>query len=372
MRAALANILTTLASLVVCGLALEAALRIHAGVPVLTTENLLLRQVELLRVQQMNEYDPLTAWVLKANFKSGAGDTSFTTGAHGIRMNQAEIRPVPEGAILAVGDSFTAGSEVGDAHSWPAHLERLLGHPVANGATGGWGADQIVLRAESLLDKIKPRIVVVDFLEDDISRVGWEVYGGASKTYFVVENGALVHKNVPAPPFSQDTSGLPWKVALLGRFQTVNFVMERLGRPEWFNDPRLTYRPVANDAVDVSCRLLARLRQTTAGRGVGMVFVMQYGGQMITTSAERSRNARGVLACARPLGFPVVDEWDTLKSLATTDIDAFKKLYVMHDNGRVFGHMSSEGNRHIAGLVAAAIESAGLLAGARAAAAPAH
>lgn len=58
--------------------------------------------------------------------------------------------PSADAPILAVGDSFTSGENVGDLDSWPAQLQRLTGHTVLNGGVSGYGLDQIVLRTERL------------------------------------------------------------------------------------------------------------------------------------------------------------------------------------------------------------------------------
>jgi hypothetical protein len=58
-------------------------------------------------------------------------------GDEGIRMSSHQRTPVEPGAILLVGDSFGAGSEVDDPDSWPAQLERKIGTRVLNAAVGG-------------------------------------------------------------------------------------------------------------------------------------------------------------------------------------------------------------------------------------------
>ena len=111
----------------------------------------------------VNEYHPVVGWVHKPNlsFNADSAESSFTTGEFGVRMNEAKILPVPRGAVLAVGNSFTEGAEVGDRGSWPASLERTLGEPVVNAGIGGWAADQIVLRAEELMSELSPKAIML-------------------------------------------------------------------------------------------------------------------------------------------------------------------------------------------------------------------
>ena len=69
----------------------------------------------------------------------------------------ADSRPT----ILAVGDSCTYGDEVSDNETWPAYLEAEMGTRVWNAGVFGYGLDQAVLRAEVLLPKLKPDILIV-------------------------------------------------------------------------------------------------------------------------------------------------------------------------------------------------------------------
>jgi len=62
-------------------------------------------------------------------------------------------------------------------------------------------------------------------------------------------------------------------------------------------------------------------------------------------------HAAKVASCAEERGITVLDSWNALRQIYKRDSDALKKLYVMHDNGRIYGHMSAEGNALIANLV---------------------
>jgi hypothetical protein len=91
-------------------------------------------------------YDPLLGWRLNP----GVRTPMFNTIDHGIRRNSFADDQARSGGILVSGASFTAGSEVKDDEPWPVQLETLIGKPVVNGAIGGFGADQIIMRAEEI------------------------------------------------------------------------------------------------------------------------------------------------------------------------------------------------------------------------------
>ncbi len=283
-------------------------------------------------------YDPLLGWVLTANMPGNG----MSTLDHGIRRNgdETEIR---KGGILAVGDSFTAGSEVVDRESWPAHLERLTGVPVINGAAGGYGVDQIVLRIEQLLSIVDPSVVIVGMLDQDIWRCGLSS-GGKPKPYFTVENGELVLQNNPVP--------IQHKGRIARAWDEIKVMVPTLGGhdDDYWLDWGTTTR-AENNPVEIACRLLRRLRDKTPAR---MLLVMQYGGSMITQSAGVPHHAEAVMRFAEGIGIDVVDEFATLRAIHNADPVAIDAYYVMHppENGaKVYGHMSSKGNEHIARLI---------------------
>src|SRR5262245_5906106 len=161
-----------LVSLTLSLLACELIVRTLDGMPLWPPQDMIGYRASFLTAQSFAaEYDPLLGWRQRANVRWG----EYTMGDLGVRMNSGaeSRRPLAPGAVVAVGDSFTAGSEVADAETWPAQLERLIGRPVINAGVGGYGTDQMILRAESLLPVLQPSAVVVGILDDDINRAGY-------------------------------------------------------------------------------------------------------------------------------------------------------------------------------------------------------
>lgn len=349
---ALTNLVLIIAAIIFTLFVLETGFRLLNGVPFWPIENHIAKQQALLTTQTDNEYHEDLGWVLKPGISGNPNDadTSFTTGDHGIRMNSGEIKPVPSGAILAVGDSFTAGSEVGDRHSWPAQLERLLQSPVVNAGVGGWGAGQIMLRAEELALILKPHTIVVSLLADDILRSGYRVYGSANKPWFDIDsNGDLVRHNKPVPVFT----GSPNEVGFspLGYFHIVTFVADRLGFGTWLRRGSQNTKN-GNDPVAVSCKLLERAHKRFSAQNIQMLFLLQYGGDERHDLTAQKLHADEVITCAREVGIETIDTWPALLVEYQKGIPSYKALFVMHDNNRLYGHMSSKGNALIAKLIA--------------------
>jgi hypothetical protein len=96
-----------------------------------------------------------------------------------------------------------------------------------------------------------------------------------------------------------------------------------------------------------------RLREKTDGAGIPLILLLQYSGGQVSALAERPSRAAALLQRTGAAGIVVVDCWEPLKSLYSEEgTAALKGLYVMHDRGRRYGHMSSRGNRFTAHLLA--------------------
>src|SRR5262245_7557130 len=145
-----ANLALLLLSLAVSLVFIEAGYRVAAGLPVLKLTNWRIDQVSTNRLGERAVFDPVIGWSLKP----GTDIDGLETVDYGIRRNSTETT-IRTGAALAVGDSFTEGWEVEDEESWPAVLEKMTGVPIVNAGVGGYGTDQIVMRAEQLLPIVR-------------------------------------------------------------------------------------------------------------------------------------------------------------------------------------------------------------------------
>jgi lysophospholipase L1-like esterase len=95
----------------------------------------------------INAYDRELGWT---NRRMGVSeDGLYHTNSEGLRGRReyAELPPAGAARVLAFGDSFTFGDEVGDDDTWPARLEALRGDVEAlNFGVSGSGTDQQLLR----------------------------------------------------------------------------------------------------------------------------------------------------------------------------------------------------------------------------------
>ncbi len=330
----------------------ELIFRLATGIPVFKFADWRTSQVVLKRVGEHAVADPVLGWTLRPWLTD---DIDFTTIDYGIRSNFGE-KKIRTGAILAVGDSFTEGWDVDNDESWPAYLEDLLGTPVINGGVFGYGTDQIVLRAEQLLPIVKPKILIVGFLEFDIYRSAHSDFG-APKPYFTLVKDALqFHPPKPIDPKAETTPVATIGADLRGLFgysALADYLMRRLAPNYWHAGSKILYRRAIINPVAVTCALLTRLKKQVDANGIQMLLFMQHNEYLILGGDKSSVYARRVVDCAKKFGIQVVDQFASLRVIAVADRRKLRDYYFKEKDN--FGHMTPKGNQHAARLLAEAL-----------------
>jgi hypothetical protein len=341
-------LVSTLFSLVLA----EIVFRLVTGVPALTFANWRTKQIVLSRMGDTAKLDPVLGWTLLAGIRSD----DFNTIDHGIRANFGE-RTIRTGAILAVGDSFTEGWLVDDDESWPAYLEGMVGTPVVNAGVFAYGTDQIILRAEQLLPVVKPKILIVGFLEYDIFRAAHSEFG-APKPYFTLEDGKLqFHPPKPLDPSGETAflASVGYDVRdVLGYSALADHLAKRLVPNYWYAGSKTRYQQVKIDAPAVTCALLDRLKRRVDRDGVRMLLFMQHNEYLILAGEHPSENAQRVVGCAEAMGIQVVDQFAPLRAIVVADGSKIREYY-MQEEWVGLGHMTPKGNQHAAEILAAAL-----------------
>jgi hypothetical protein len=287
------RITLTAMSLCLTILGLELGLRMYHG-KVFHFESL---TVENGRHVGRMKYDPQLGWVPKTG-QLGKGWTSHVDDA-GLRSNGTSVSPQGH-PILAVGDSFTFGDDVEDSETWEAYLEEALNMPVLNAGVSAYGIDQAVLRAELLLDKCHPDIVLLSFISDDIDRAEFSYFSyGGWKPYFEFVNGSLTLRNVPVSqkPRARDFQIL--RHALSYSF-LANAVLSRVAG-QWWKYPRVVEQ-VHKDGEDVAVNLMAHLDGLVKKQG-GQLIVIALGNDRIEDNARLP----SVIKRVRERGLEVLD-----------------------------------------------------------------
>lgn len=351
------------AGLLAAVLFVEAAMRLFSGtlekdsplptrVSLFDFENVLAKKLLLMRDSYPKQHDAVLGWVPKADY-SGSNNImnkEINIAASTVRSNGA-ARQTSGSAILAVGDSFTFGDSVNDNETWPAYLEEILARPVVNGGVFGYGLDQSFLRAKSLADEVSPGVILLGLIPDDVPRMGFSKWHGAEKPYFEISDGLLVLKNQPVPDVPTQMEGLGFLKSLLGHFYTADYLMRRIGMSEWWYADKYKSFSVKTDLHAVARRIVDGFYELAARKGARAAMVVQYTeADILDPKRANRKRIYPAIIHAREKGISVIDFYPLLKSMPP---DQLKSYYQ--------GHMTAEGNKFTAKMVAAGLASDGVI-----------
>jgi hypothetical protein len=246
-------------------------------------------------------YDRDLGWVQKE-----VASARVNYDAEGIRLTpltpEVDTSAAP---VLATGDSYTQGDEVDDTDTWPAWLQGLLDRRVINAGVAAYGLDQTVLRTEQLAPRLKPALIVLGFIADDVRRSEMSRTWGAEKPYFVLKDGALVLRNVPVPPSPDPGTTLDFWQRAFGWSVLLDTVLRHEGwQYEWMVD-HVRVMP-RGEGLLLACPMMQRLKKL----GIPTLVVAQYvfyTWQDAEFGAEQHRVAQAVLSCAEAAGLPTLD-----------------------------------------------------------------
>jgi len=267
-------------------------------------------------------------------------------GADGMRLHHQGKPPATMAPpILVVGDSYAMGAEVDDDSSWPAYMQATLDRRVLNAGVPGYGFDQIVLRAEALVGRYKPDVLVVGLIADDVERARMRILWGLQKPYFEIDNGKLVLRNVPLAEPELDPKLDPLR-RVLGYSYLMDVAMRRLGYMAWWRRGQPSHvEPAHGYGEQVACLLMDRLAVLRDQHNAKIVLVPQYSPQ--TWEAEHFHRKevavlRAVADCARARGIDTVETYAAVASA----------VRARGISGSYVGlHMNPAGNRLTADLV---------------------
>ncbi len=282
-------------------------------------------------------HDDRLGYAPKPGFRgAGAGGWPVSIDADGFRSSGGDAAAGIDRAILAVGDSYTFGEEIGDGDTWPAQLERLSGRRVLNGGVSGYGFDQIVLRAEQLAERHKPAMIIVGFIADDIRRTEMRRLWGRDKPWFAIGGDELVLQGVPVP--ERKPLAPSWLRHCLQR------ILIQLPPPLQQLFGYHVRKHPAGHGSGIGLRLVEHLAKLEAAHGCRVVLVAQYQPRVWLDrifAADERRATREVLDRASSLGLATVDTYPRFAAEP-----AAASLYVN-------SHVNARGNAMIASLLAA-------------------
>lgn len=147
--------------------------------------------------------DPTKGWKSEPNMRDLAvfDQKILNTNSRGLRGKKdfSYDRDPNKLRILILGDSFTFGDEVSDNETYSYYLQKMLPNAeIINMGVHGYGHDQMLIYLEEEGVKYKPDIVILGFLQMDMSRnlLNFRDY---AKPKFVISNDGLKITGYPIP-----------------------------------------------------------------------------------------------------------------------------------------------------------------------------
>lgn len=156
-------------------------------------------------------YDSTKGWVSKPNIKDMDvfDNKVLNTNSKGYR-GQSEYfynKHPNKIRILVLGDSYTFGEEVSDDETYPYYLQKIIQNSeVINLGVHGYGHDQMLISFMEEGIKYKPDIVVLGFIQPDMSR-NMLNFRDFAKPKFILRNNKL---KLTASPVPNPESTLKW------------------------------------------------------------------------------------------------------------------------------------------------------------------
>ncbi len=148
---------------------------------------------------------------------AGGAVSSNSRGLRGVREH---VSPKPAGVrrILAFGDSFTFGEDVGDADTFSARLGGLLpGVEVLNLGVRGYGHDQMLLYLREAAAGYEPDLVLLGYVTDDALR-NLSAFRDFAKPRFERAGTRLVLHGTPVPTPEEVLAAEPYRFKLVDLF----------------------------------------------------------------------------------------------------------------------------------------------------------
>lgn len=216
MRTAIRRILAVSVYGIVCVLFLELVVRLVLATPFMTRHRRFQDDLSWRRwwvrvhhpgqtmLYGFDRHDETKGWMPKPNLRDvpAFGDKLLSTNSRGLRGREEHAPAKRPGVsrVVILGDSFTFGDEVDDTETYPYYLQRLLpGTEVVNMGVHGYGHDQMLILFREEGVRLSPDVVVLGFVEADMSR-NLRFFRDYAKPRFTLVGDELRLGGSPVPP----------------------------------------------------------------------------------------------------------------------------------------------------------------------------
>jgi lysophospholipase L1-like esterase len=247
-----------------------------------------------------------------------------STNSHGWRDREHSYEKAPGvRRVVAIGDSFTFGTDVDDGERFSDLLDHRFNHvEVINLGVAGYGTDQELRLLETVGFRYQPDIVILTVcVLNDLDDIGYERLYSWPKPYYSLMSG----------PLQLWRPEKTWDIRVRTSSDLVEFAYQRLMKET--NNSRRGAK-AATDTMPVFAALIDRFVGLTARHGARLLAVLAYGPEGVR--GDFTMLGRHITEVFARLGVPTLD---TRMLFATQSQDPNKLLYSsvgLHWNAR--GH----------------------------------
>lgn len=314
-------------------------------------------------LDRLHRYSEVYGWDLRPGARQRDGDHWMTVNGQGYRGREVAPAPPPgRTRVLMLGDSIAFGTYVGDGETFADHIDRAgAGFEVVNFAVQGYGFTQSLLKLEREGLAYRPHVVILNVcLSNDFAdtRLPMFLYDARHpKPYHRIEDGRLVlhDEHVKLTPLARAGRLLHERSQLYNRL--VDLVRPRGGAPageaeagEWVTRRHEALRD-ASAARELGLRVVGRMRAVAEAGGATFVVVLH---PDKTAFKHGSEWVDAFYASPYLAGVTVVDMGREYHRAGLLGRD------LLLDG---IGHLTPEGHRQAAALIALRLARAGLAGG---------
>lgn len=289
-----------------------------------------------------NNHDPRLGWDFEIDGDRIRGDRSATTSPSTDLYR-----------IVAIGDSFTYGLDVGAHENFVALLDEMPEVETLNMGVSGYGIDQAFLKFVNHGMQYQPDLVLFGIYVSDYERasLGFTYF---AKPQFRRRGSEMVLLGQPVPLPQDEFDRIDREIS--NKFYIVELLSNAWRKIAQSATERARYFDETDEVVR---HILSSLQRHLADRQNLLVIHIPSAKAFIQTDEYKSEMSNRLLEIYRDLDIHHLD----LASEFVVDQDpraVFEEYYVHFENGSV-GHLSSTGHARVVQLIRSALNERGIL-----------
>ena len=284
-------------------------------------------------------YDPELGWDIE------------TTGDR-IRGSKL-ISKVPDKSILrilAVGDSFTFGMDVGEHENFPYMLGKQIPRAeVLNMGVPGYGIDQAYLKYRSYGRSYRPDVIIFGVYVSDYERssVTFTFY---AKPKFTVTDGQLMLTNQPVPTIQESLKRID--ASLAEKIYLFEILKNTVQKIKYATKAKQSFFDKNNALIT---QIFSELKSSLSDDQTLLIVHIPKGESFIKKKPFREEMNNNLVAIYEKLRIPYIDLRRAFITDGIPPDSAVKTYYVVNSKGSV-GHLNSRGHAKVAELIVKALK----------------